>query len=62
MEHAIITVVYSVIRKYCRVSFFVAPIVLLTSKFTTARMQLALAVCVIASVCIVSHSMLDAQV
>ena len=38
--------------------------VLLTSNFTTARTQLADALCVlaIASVCIVSHSMCDAQV
>ena len=38
MEHANITEVYSVIRKYGRVSF-VAPTVLLTSKFTTACMH-----------------------
>ena len=34
----------------------------LTSKFTTARTQLAVALCVIVSVCIVSHSMCDAQI
>ena len=41
-----------------------APTVLLTSKFTTARMRLTVALCVlvIASVCIVSHSMCDAQI
>ena len=61
MEHANITEVYSVIRKYCRVSF-VAPTVPLTSKFTTARTQLAVALCVITSVCIVLHSMCDAQI
>ena len=38
-----------------------APTVPLMSKFTTARMRFAFALCVITSVCIVSHSMCDVQ-